>query len=203
MAKEKEKKELDKPKGKPESEEEGEEQTQAPPAGGSKKKLLIIGAAVVGLLVLVGFPVMFFTLRGGEKKASPEMQTAAEEGQPKPGGEAVVAEGSTDEDQMQENEEALGALFPFDTFVVNLKGGKYLRAQIQVEFVERDVPRRFYSRLVPTRDGLITLLTTKTADDVNSSEGKEALKREVKDLINEVLRKEEVKNVYFTQFVLQ
>jgi flagellar FliL protein len=97
----------------------------------------------------------------------------------------------------------LGAIIPFETFLVNLSGGKYIRLQAQVEFETLDVPRRFYTRAVPIRDGIISLLTQMTAENLETSKGKDKLRAEIRSTINTALRKEEVRRVYFTQFVIQ
>ena len=64
-------------------------------------------------------------------------------------------EGADSEEPLEEGEEALGALYPLETFVVNLKGGRYITTFVaQLEFATRDVPKRFYGRIVPmTRRG--------------------------------------------------
>ena len=107
------------------------------------------------------------------------------------------------EEELEEGEEILGAIAPLDTFVVNLKGGRFIRLQMQLEFVERDVPQRLLQRAAIVRDAIITLLTTKSAEDMLEREGKEKLRKEVRNLVNEALKKELVKKVYFTQFVVQ
>jgi len=198
MAKDEEKKKLkEKEAG---SGGEGEAAESKTPQKSSKKKLLIIGG-ICFLLLTLGLPVIFLLSRGGPKMETAGGEAAESYGETKAG--SLVAEGSDVEEELGENEEALGAIFPLDTFVVNLQGGRYLRCQVQFEFVEREVPKRFYARMVPARDALVMLLTSKKAEDLGTPEGKELLKREIKDLVNEVLKKEDVKNVYFTQFVVQ
>lgn len=179
--------------------EENKESTEATaeavaPAGNSKKTLLIAGG-VVALLLAIGVPVSLFMLKG-EKKADALSADAAHE----PG---LVPEGHDDEDALDEGEEALGAIFPLETFVVNLQGGRFIRCQMQFEFQSRDIPRRFYGRMVPIRDAIISLLTKRDADDVASEKGKNALKGEIRETVNEIMRKEDIKNIYFTQFVVQ
>ena len=168
----------------------------APPKAGKGKLFIIIGVVVV-LLVVIGGGVFFFMSKNSADKQELGADAAKE------AEEGLQPEGSTDEDELVEGEEALGAFFPLETFIVNLDGGKFIRCQIQVEFTERDIPKRFYNRMVPIRDGIITLLTTKKQDDVLSEKGKEELRKELKDLMNETLKKEEVKRIYFTQFVVQ
>lgn len=180
-----------------ESKDEGEEAAAPAALAPGKKKLWIIIGGVVALLLVIGVPVAFFTLAPAEKTSEELAADAALVG------EHTVPEGHDDEDEFDEGEEPLGALFPFESIVVNLSGGGYLRTQIQVEFVERDIPKRFYMRLVPIRDSLIALLAARKADQLGSQTGRDTLKTEIKEVINETLRKQEVKNVYFTQFVIQ
>ncbi|MCO6430369.1 MAG: flagellar basal body-associated FliL family protein [Deltaproteobacteria bacterium] len=180
--------------------EEGEDGSGAAeqPAGKSKKKLiLIIAASVIGLALVIGVPVLLFVSKGGDHKEISELdEEAAQHAK-------LLPEGHADEEELLEGEEPLGAFFPFDTFIVNLEGGGYLRLQAQVEFHGRDVPQRFYSRITLARDALITLLSSRSAKDLQSKRDKEELKNEIKDVVNEILRKEEVKKVYFTQFLIQ
>jgi flagellar basal body-associated protein FliL len=105
--------------------------------------------------------------------------------------------------ELGEGEELLGAIVPLDAFLVNLSGGKYIRLQVQAELETPDIPRRFYSRVVPMRDQIITLLTQKTATELEDASGKEKLKLAIKDIMNQQLRREDVRRIYFTQFVIQ
>jgi flagellar FliL protein len=179
-----------------EDKKEAPETDATPEAPNRTKRVLMAVGGIVGLLVVVGAPAGYFLL----KKEPQEVQEVAPEMAPEP---EYKPEGLDDEEELEEGEEPLGAIVPMDTFLVNLSGGKYIRAQIQVEFESLDVPRRFYTRQVPIRDSVISLLTQRTADSLDSARGKDALRAEVRSLINTILRKEEVRRVYFTQFVIQ
>jgi len=182
-----------------EKKEDGEEgAAEAAPAGKSKKKLFIIIGGVVVLLLAIGIPVFFMSSKTPKEEHTEELDPEAAQK-----ANALVAEGHEDEEELLEGEEPLGAMYPLDTFVVNLSGGKYIRLQAQLEFSGRDVPSRFYARQVLVRDGLITLLSAKAQDELQTPKDKEQLKNEIKDLVNEVLKKEEVKKVFFTQFLVQ
>ncbi len=180
-----------------EKKDEKKEGAEAPAPAKSKKLLFVVGGVVL-LVILIGVPVAIFATKSKTTEATEQLAANAASHT-----DSVIPEGANDEDELLEGEEPLGAIFPLDTFVVNLSGAKYIRAQIQLEFTERDVPKRFYSRMVPIRDSIITLLTSKTAEDLGSEKGKENLRGELKDLVNEALRKEEVRKIYFTQFVIQ
>lgn len=179
-----------------EEQEEKEEKPVAAPAGGSKKKLLIIIVGVVLLLAGIGVPTAIFVLGKGDKAEEVESDAATN-------GEQLAAEGSSDEEELEDGEEAPGAIIPLDTFIVNLSGGKYIRAQIQIEFDEFEVPKKFYRKIVPLRDSIITLLTKRTQEELVTEKGKEKLREEIKEAIDTALRKAAVRRIYFTQFVIQ
>lgn len=164
----------------------------------SKKKLFIIGG-VAALALLIGAPAGYFLLKKPAAKVE-DVTIALEDDS---GDKRGKIEGGGDAVEFEEGEEAIGAIVPFDTFLVNLSGGKYIRVQVQVEFESLDVPSRFYTRMVPIRDGIISLLAQQTADDLLASKGKDKLRLSIRNVMNEVLRREDVKRVYFTQFVIQ
>ena len=97
----------------------------------------------------------------------------------------------------------IGPLFPLDTFVVNLKESGFIRVQIQIEFNTRDIPSIFIKKNIVVRDAVISMLSKKTKETLLSEQGKTVLKDEIKSFINELLKKEEVSKIYFSQFVIQ
>lgn len=179
-----------------EKDEKKEGAEEAPAAKSNKKLYLIIGGVVL-LLVAAGVPAIIM-MRGGEKKASEELAEDAAEGRGN-----LEPEGLHDEEELVEGEEPLGAIFPLETFVLNLKGNRFIRLQAQLEFVEREVPRRFYLRIVPIRDKIIEIVSAKSDQDLQTTKDKDQLKSEIKNVVNNILKKEEVKNVYFSQFIVQ
>jgi len=187
------------PKKSEEAKPAAEGDAAAQPKKGGKKKIVIIAVALILLLVAIGAPVLFLMGKKEESDAIEELSAGAA----KIDGSELIPEGGADQDEAQEGEEALGAIFPLETFVVNLSGGSFIRLQLQLEFTERDIPQRFYSKLVPIRDAIITLLSARTSSDVSSVKGKEVLKAELKELVNDQLKREDVKQIYFTQFIVQ
>lgn len=182
-----------------ESEKKEAKEGETPAAAPKKsKKTLFIVVGLVLVLVAIGVPLFLFMNKGKktESKSSDVVSVdVSKDHDPK-----VVKEAA---EEVEEGEEILGAIAPLDAFVVNLKGGRFIRLQAQLEFVERDIPSRMTQRAAQIRDAIITLLTTKSADDMLDKDGKDRLRKELKSLVNEVLRKELVKQVYFTQFVVQ
>jgi flagellar basal body-associated protein FliL len=181
---------------------EGDKSATQSSGASKKKKILFLVIGLVSLVLLAGVPAAYFLLSKPAAKLDELTPDAAEEEEDEGGKQGKLA-GSNDALEFEEGEEALGAIVPFDTFLVNLTGGKYVRVQVQVEFDGMDVPSRFYTRLVPIRDGIISLLTQQTAEVLEDSKGKDKLKIAMRNLMNEVLRAEHVRKVYFTQFVIQ
>lgn len=180
--------------------EQGEKAEAAPaaaaPKSGRKKLLFIIGGVVV-LALAIGTPLVFMSM--GSKEVEEEQLDADAAHTVEHG----TLEGSLDEDLVDEEGNIIGAIYPLESFVVNLQGGRYVRCQLQLEFATREVPQRFYVRAVPIRDALIKLLASRTAEELLGEKGRDELKEAVKEVVNEVLKKEEVQAVYFTQFVVQ
>jgi flagellar basal body-associated protein FliL len=168
----------------------------------SSRKKIVIAAGVVLAVLGVGAPVGYFLLTPSQ---APEetVEEAPVELEADTGASVAVVPNEDENLALVEGEELLGAIVPFDTFLVNLSGGKYLRLQLQAEMETPDVPRRLYGRIVPIRDGIITMLTQKTATELEDPLGKDALKKSIKDYMNEQLKRQDVRRIYFTQFVIQ
>ncbi|HIJ55055.1 MAG TPA: flagellar basal body protein FliL [Deltaproteobacteria bacterium] len=159
---------------------DGEEQ----PAGKFPLKWIIIGVVV---LVLAGGGYVGWTMLNPQPD-----QTGAEGGKP------------SDAEAVKEVE--VGAMFEMDPFVVNLDeaGGKrYLKSKIEIEFVGEDVRKELTNRLPQLRDTILLHLSSKTLDEIRSVDGKIELKDALIKRINQVLKQGKIRNLYFTQFVIQ
>ena len=163
-------------------EKEVEEEEQ--PAGKFPLKWIIIGVVV---LVLAGGGYVGWTMLNPQPD-----QTGADGGQA-PDTEAV-------------KEVEVGAMFDMDPFVVNLNeaGGKrYLKSKIEIEFVGDNVRLEMTNRLPQLRDVILLHLSSKTLDEIRSVDGKIELKNALIKRINQVLKQGKIRNLYFTQFVIQ
>ena len=167
-----------------EAKEEKEEVSEA--KGGGKKKLIII---IVAVLVLVGGGVGAFFALGKSKDA--------EEGEE--GGEEEGEEGAEGEEA-----ELPPAVLPLETFIVNLQvKGSFLKTSIQLEFAEPELPHTIEHDTPKIRDAIIRILSAKAAADILTVEGKEKVREEVKQAVNEALKSDDVTNVYLTEFIIQ
>ena len=96
-------------------------------------------------------------------------------------------------------------VYPLETFIVNLDGEggrRYLKVKMTLE-VDGGRKGKLDGQIHKIRDSILILLTGKTFEDVRGSEGKYALREEVKGRIERIAGKSVVKNVYLEEFVVQ
>lgn len=151
-----------------------------------KKKLPVMLIIIVALVLVIaaGGVVGWMMLSGGEEPAE---QPAAEQEKKVP-------------------ETALGQIFDLETFVVNLNdpGGKrYLKTKIDLEYTSMELAEELKQRLPQLRDVILLLLSNKSLDEIQGVEGKIALRGELILRINQILKNGKIRNLYFTQFVIQ
>lgn len=102
--------------------------------------------------------------------------------------------------------EPAGEFLALEPFVVNLAdptGKRYLKVQIELELnnlpalesAQREVPK--------LRDTVIMMMTSLSFEEVMTPEGKIRIRDELLERFNMVLRPQRVRNIYFTEFVVQ
>jgi len=173
MAEEKENKEV----------EEAEEKK----SGGGSKLLLIVIIILLLLLLVIGGVVAYF----------------------------LLSNNNTDQQQPQQKIEkkhkvsdlaSIGPIYPLDPFTVNLlsaNADRYLKCKIDLELDSPDLQKEIDKKLPAIRDMIIQILSSKTVEEIQTAKGKEKLKEEIKRKINSILTTGQIRNVYFTQFVIQ
>lgn len=116
-----------------------------------------------------------------------------------------------------------GIMLNMPTKIINLvdpTGRKYIRVTIVAEFAPDDpeyeslpeeekiaylteFEEKLNSRLPIMDDTVITLLSTKTYEDLYTAEGKEKLRAEIMEILSEKLVDLHLISIYFTEFVVQ
>jgi len=118
----------------------------------------------------------------------------------------VVKGGKKDGKKAPEKQVELSP-WKLEEFVVNLRDAneaRYLKVNIvlgvegKVEAGEGGNPDE-----PKVRDTIISVLTAKSYDDLESPAGKEHLKAELKSALNAELEQNKVANIYFTSFAMQ
>lgn len=171
-----------------EEKKEGEEAPQ-----GGKKKLVIILA--VAVLVIGGGVGAFLAMGSSGKSAEGEDGLEA-------GGEGE--HGGGEHGEGGENIVLPPAVLPLETFIVNLQvKGSFLRSTIQLEFAEPELPHTIENDVPKIKDAVIRVLSAKSSSELLTSEGKDKVRSEIRDSVNEILGGEEVTQVYFTEFIIQ
>jgi flagellar basal body-associated protein FliL len=122
-----------------------------------------------------------------------------------------------------------GVMVNMATKIINLSdpnSRKYIRVTIVLEFEppsaeevkkaaksggeggttltpEQEMQNKLNALMPMMDDAVISLLSTKTYDELYTADGKEKLRNEVKDAIQERLSEYKLMSVYFTEFVVQ
>lgn len=171
-----------------------EEGTEA--EGKKKSILLFIVIGVLVLLLIGGGLLAFFLLSGDEPQAQqmppPQAQAA---------GGGAPSGGATQSSLL-----TVGPMYPLDQFIVNLmtQGGKrYLKATITLELSDEAMVPEIEKKHAVIRDILIGAMSSKTVEEISTNRGKAKLKEELIARLNEVLTDGFVKNMFFTDFVIQ
>ncbi len=154
---------------------------------GGKKKLIII--LVVLLLLLGGGGAAAYKFLVLDKQKAEEKEKKAEK---------IVEE--------IKNVEDLGVQFDVGTFIVNLQdkdADRYLKISIVLDVQDDKIKAELEKRLPQVKDAITTLLFTKSSSQLRTAEGIEELKEEILKRVNAILPIGGVKNVYFTDFVIQ
>ena len=100
----------------------------------------------------------------------------------------------------------IGPMYPMAQFVVNLlseSGNRFLKVSIDLELDDPKLQPEMDHKKSLIRDIIIRTFSSKTFEEISTLKGKDKLKEEVLDKINENLSDGQVKNIYFTDFVVQ
>ena len=139
-------------------------------------KLLFIGGAGLVVLLLIGGVVYFFFLSSSSD--------SSEGKKPK--------------------ENVATTIHKMDPFLVNLADPgqlRYLKVTLHVETPLKG--EEYEKRLPQLRDSILSILSSKQFKDISTSDGKNVLREEIKEKMNQLLVETKVRNIYFTEFVIQ
>lgn len=100
----------------------------------------------------------------------------------------------------------VGVMVPLEPFMVNLartKGSRILKVTVTLELNHPGVQPEVEDNRQKIMDSILVLLSSKTFEDVYSIQGKFKLKDEITTRVNRFLAMGHVKEVYFSEFLIQ
>jgi flagellar FliL protein len=100
----------------------------------------------------------------------------------------------------------IGVIFVLEPFTVNLadpKGKRYLKLKVELELNDEKALEIATLATPKLRDMVIMMLTSLSFEEVMTPEGKIRIRDELLERFNQILRPTKVKNIYFTEFVVQ
>ncbi len=155
---------------------------------GGMKKIIII---VVALLVVGGAAAAFFLMGGDSSESS-------------------AGEASADIEKVVEEEEQDPIYHELvKDFVVTFEDGdgiRYLQLSLQIMSFQQEAIDRVDANMPAVRNGLIMLIGAQNYDELKTNEGKESLRKQILDSVQQVARLksgQKLEDVLFTGFVLQ
>ena len=158
----------------------------------SKGNLVLILIIVLLVVLLIGGAVAaFFLLGSGDEKATAQPQKIV--------GASRSTKRSTDY-------LTIGPMYPMNEFIVNLlseSGSRYLKVALDIELDSEALAAEMDKKKALLRDIIIRELSSKTFEEVSTMKGKDRLKDEIVNKINAILADGQIKNIFFTDFVVQ
>ena len=179
---------------------EGGDQQAAAPAEGAKKKggnMLMfagigLGAVIIGvaLALFVIKPMMADSGDGHDETSEVQKSDKKKDSHKKSskghGNEAFIHE--------------------ISNIVVNpagTGGSRFLSASFGFELASAELEREFRAREPVIRDALITILSSKTVQQLTDPKEKEIVRYQIKKRLSQLVETDDISGVYFTDFVLQ
>ena len=115
-----------------------------------------------------------------------------------------------DEAQNNAKKQAVKAtvIYSLKSFIVNLMdksgvGKRYLKLTMELE-IESEKSRTMIDGMKPqVRDAILLMLSSQTIKEINSVEGKLALKQRIIESLNGIFGETIIHRIYFTEFVVQ
>jgi flagellar FliL protein len=178
------------------------------PAKKKKKPLIFIIVAVVLLLLGGGGYFAYTTFMKpaqppAENPANPEQkadQPAKEEKKP----EKKEEKKGEKKEGGKEEKKPVTSIAGIVTNLADPGGRRYIKISLDFDFADEDTAKDFEAQYqAKIKDAVLTLLWSKTSDEMNSVEGVLAFRNDVVTRVNQILGQGKVKNVYITDKVVQ
>lgn len=177
--------------------------------------VLIIIMSIVNLLATIGILVVIYLSFQRDKSHSSVEDIAAQtindaEGKKREGKDKDSRSDSKDFDgKIDDKKRAMdfGKMVTLEQFTVNLStpgsvNPKYVKVNISLEVPTDDSEVEVNSKMPQIRNAIIDLFNSKRASDLATADGREYLKEEIRNALNNFLINGKIKGVFFTNFAL-
>ncbi|QEL55870.1 flagellar basal body-associated FliL family protein [Chromobacterium paludis] len=156
--------------------------------GGGNKLMLIVIVLLILVLAAVGGLAAYMFTNVNKAPGSAQSEQTKESAKKKHDGPPIFEK--------------------MDTFVVNLAGndGSLLQIDMQAELSDEEAKKKFTEYAPKIRSAVILLLSSKSASELSTPDGKVKLKAQVKQIINEAMDAGDnpvVDSILFTSFIIQ
>ncbi len=167
-----------------------DEEVEQKKSGGNLVLILIVVLLVV--LLVGGAVAAFFLLGSDDETVSTQTQQST----------------STSAKKIKRSTDylSIGPMYPMSEFIVNLlseSGSRYLKVALDIELSSEELAPEMDKKKSLIRDIVIRSLSSKTFEEVSTMKGKDRLKDEIVNKLNDILADGQVKNIFFTDFVVQ
>jgi flagellar FliL protein len=172
-----------------EKEEKQEEGSEKKSSGGGGNVVLILIVVLLVLVLAIGGVVAYLMLSGDEAEDA-----------------TVVKQEKVEKKRHRGDDTTIGPMYPLDKFTVNLmseNGRRFLVVKMNLEEDSEELTPELDKKTPMIRDIIISILSSKTVEEITTAKGKEKLKEEIIAQINRHLDDGEIRHVYFTEFVIQ
>ncbi|QIR76930.1 flagellar basal body-associated protein FliL [Sulfurospirillum diekertiae] len=162
-----------------------------------KGNMVLIIVIVLLVVILIGGGAAAFLLLGSSHEEAAATTTSQQD---------VKTEKKKTTSKKSTDHLAIGPMYPMAQFIVNLlseSGNRFLKVSIDLELSDPKLQPEMDHKKSLIRDIIIRTFSSKTFEEISTLKGKDKLKDEVLDKINENLSDGQVKNIYFTDFVVQ
>jgi flagellar FliL protein len=176
-------------------------------SGGPNQKLIFIVLILnsVVLLVVAALIAMSYMKQAKQVSLADVATSTEEHASPAHGGEHGGGHddghGGGKKDKKDE-----ASNFIKESFTVNLadsRGAHFAKVDVEIEVEDDNVKQALAAIQPKIRDFIVIVLSSKTYEQVSSADGRDFLREEIRNKINGYLPRGQIKDVYFTQFIVQ
>jgi flagellar FliL protein len=157
------------------------------PEEGSSPAAVASGGSEAGQAGEEGEPIVAPSKSRSEGGGHGEAATAGA-----PGEEALVPEGPV--------------IVDLKTFTTNLNepsGRRFLKVTLSMEVDDQEAADELKRKMSDVMDVILMLLSSQSADDISSPDGKERLRSQILNRTNNIMTKSKVRKVKYSEFIIQ